>query len=807
MKALLLSLFCFIVILNTYGQVSGVLTGGDGKPVDFASVALISNTDSVVVRSVITDHKGAFSITEVPDGIYMLKITSVGYINWFSNPFTLNAAQHSYDAGTIVLKAASTQLGEVVIRSDKPVVQHADGGLAVNVQNSLMTKGSSVLQVLQRAPGVTIDPQSSNISLNGKSGVMVMLDGKLMRLSATQVAALLDGMPADDIEKIELLTTPPAKYDADGDAGLINIVRKKSRKAGTNGTVTASAGYGKGEKASADVRLNHNGGNLSLYGSYSYNHNRSYGLLLAQGTEDVGVIGGQTAFHYNGESKPVADYHGFNGGLDYRASTKTTLGGNVYYSIGTNLGNNNNFGNYIRPDSTLVYDSHITSTSNSYFLQPGIYLTEAFSQDQKLNVDLDYFAENNNSPTQVQSNFSDSLFAPRQRNLSNTAIKVGVAKMDYSGQVNKKLKLESGLKGTYTVTQSSSGIQNYDNGQWVAVGAGTSNDLGTREVIGAAYTTMDWQPDSLNNLSGGARYEYSHNSTDHSLNAQYAVDRRLGKLFPSVFYTRKLSATDQLQLSYTERISRPTFADLASYVSYNDPVSVFTGNPALKPTITHNLKLAYGMQDCQFSLLYSRDVDPILGIQVMTGPTKGLVYLLPENADWQNNLTLQAVVPIRPATWWDMNYTFTGGWHEYLISYFAAPLDKGYLSYSLNFTESFRPAKSYSIELSGYYNSPFYSGNSRSNGNAIVNLGFKKDLPNNGGSLQLSVNDIFRAANYYSRLGVLTTDAFNSNVTVHYQAESHSFPIVKLSYSRLFGSNAKKVSHDNNATREEQNRL
>jgi len=804
MKPLIFTLCIIFIAAIAHSQVSGKLTAADGSPVAYATVTLLKSNDSTQVRSATSDDKGIFNLIAVSSGSYTLKVSCVGYLDYTSQQTIPGSA---YDVGTIQLKGAKNQLGEVVIRSKKPLVQQEAGGLVVNVQNSILTKGSSVLQVLSRSPGVIVDQQTSAISLNGKSGVMVMLDGKLLRLSADQVAALLNGMTADDIDMIELLTTPPAKYDADGNAGLINIVTKKNKKPGTSGSVIASAGYGKGDKASADIDLTHNSGKVSLHASYSYYHDHSYALLLAQGTSNDPIIGGRNYFHYNGQGNTVSDYQGLGGGLDYHANAATTIGGGVYYSISSSQNSSHNFGNYALTDSNLVFDSQLVGTSHTYYLHPSLYLEQAISKDQKLNINLDYFGHRSNSPTQVQSNFSDSLFSPNARNVANSGIHVFVAQADYSNSFSKQLQLETGVKSTYTRSQSVAAIENLVNGQWVPVGAGTSNNLSTRELRAAGYAILSWKPDSLTSLSAGARYEYSSNTTDHSLNAQYYVDRKLAKLFPDIFLSRKLNATDELQLSYTERITRPSFSDLASYVSYNDPTSVFTGNPALKPTITHNLKLAYNRQDYLFSILYSRDTDPIEGVQGVPGPTKGLVYLMPENADWQNNLTAQATIPVKLTAWWEMNYNFIGGWHQYHISYFPGLLVKGYYSYSLNFTESFKLPRLYAIELSGYYNSSSYGSNSRSNGNAIVNLGFKKELNNNNGSFQLGISDVFSASNYRAHSGLLITDAFDSDVQISYRAESYFRPIIKLSYSRSFGSNSKKDTHKNDGTKEEQDRL
>jgi len=797
MKSLTILVCTWLISLASYGQVTGKLTDDKRNPVPFASVALILAADSTLVRSGLSNDSGAFHLLAAPRGHYMLKITCLGYANYLSPPFGVDTA---YDAGTIPLRAAGQQLNEVVIRSSRPLVEQTTGGLIVNPQTSIMTRGSTVLEVLSRSPGVILDHQTNAISLNGKSGVMVMLDGKLLRLSADQLATLLNGKRGEDIDRIELLTTPPAKYDADGNAGLINIVTKKNKQAGTSGSVSASAGYGKGAKAYAGAQLNFNQGKVNLHGEYSYSHGKSYALLLAQGSNDHTILGGPSKFHYNGESDPFYNYQGFSAGMDYRASTNTTIGGSIEYGITTEHTKSHNFGDYALPDTSLTYDSQLSGTNHIHYLHPNLYLEQTIGKTQKLSVNLDYFRNQTDNPTQVQSNSSNSVFAATQRNHAFANIQVSVLQADYTHTFSKKLQLETGLKGTGTHSQSTSAIENLLNGTWVPASAGTSNDLTTLELIGAAYAVLSWKPDSLTSLSAGMRYEYSSNTTGHSLNAQYNVDRKLGKLFPDIFLSRKLNTADQLQISYTERITRPSFADLASYVAYNDPTSVFTGNPALKPTVTHNFKLAYNHGDYLFSILYSYDTDPIKGIQGVPGLTPGLVYLMPENADWQNNLTGQFNVPVKIAAWWQMNYNLSGGWHRYRISYFPELLINSYFSYSLNFTESFPLPKKYAIELSGNYNSASYEGNVRNYGTAVLNLGIKK------GDFRLSVADLTRSGNYRGFSGALIIDAFATRVKIDYRPESYFRPIIKLSYSHSFGSGG-KTAVSKNGTKAEQDRL
>lgn len=817
MKYLITFLLLGLLSQHAFGQLNGKVVTIGGQPVVSATVTLLKVPDSTIVKSGLTDIKGAFRIRQAAAGHYMLKISNIGFQTWISPEFELTA-DGVVEFGSIVLTEANKQLGEVVIRAQKPFVQQEAGGMVVNVQSSIMTKGSSALQVLQRSPGVVIDPQNSNISLNGKAGVMVMMDGKLMRMSMTQVVAMLNGMSADNIEKIELLTTPPAKYDADGNAGLINIVTKKNKRAGTFGSVTASAGYGRYEKGSASININHNTTKTGLYGSYSFSHEKTYGDLFAQGTENVGAVGGQTAFIYNGIAKPVYNYHNLIAGINEKLNANTTIGASVNYTNSADNGHSHNHGQYaLRPDSVLLFNSMINSAGKGKNTIGSFYVEKAFGKNEKLNFNTDYIYYQNNSPTQVQSSFidnhgnqagaMDSLYAPQQRDQAITNIKLAVAKLDYSKQLSPKIKLEAGAKGTYTRSYSLSGIQNLVNGQWVS-SVTTSNNLTTKETIGAAYATINTQIDSATSLVFGARYEYSRNTAENTVSDANTFDRKLGKLFPSIFFTKKLNADAELQLSYTKRITRPSYYDLASYITYNDPVSVFTGNPALKPTITNNLKIGYSYQNYLFSLLFSRDDNQIEQSQISTGPSKQLVYLTPQNIAYQNNIILQANIPVKVNNWWDMTYTFTGGWKQYKVDYTPTPFQKAYFNYSVNFNESFKLPGSLSLELSGYYNAHFYEATSRNNGSRMVNAGIKKDLNNNKGSFQLSVADVFRIANYDSYIGSLTTDAFDSKVHINYQGESRSFPIVKLSYSRSFGTAGNKSQRkQNSASKDERDRI
>lgn len=802
MKPLIICVLYVLSAAGAFAQVSGRVFDATDKPVPFGTAALIRSADSTIVNSASVSDTGTFRLDVVQPGKYFMRITAVGYQTYRSAIFDVSERLRA-DLGRLVLKQTIRQLGEIVIRADKSPVQQTAEGVTVNVQNSILAQGSSILDVLQRSPGVILDQHNNAISLNGKTGVRVMMDGRPMRMQMDQLITLLGSMSADNIDKIELMNTPPAKYDAEGNAGIINIITKKNKKRGTNGSFALTGGYGVYEKASAGLNLNHSTGKINLYGAYSYWHSHDYGGLYATGTEDAAIVGGETTFSYTGISWPVSNYNDGTLGADIKPDTLTTIGASVNYWGGSTVNLPHNYGYYLFRDApTLTYNSLFSTFSHPGNAITNVYLDKNLAGKQSVRADLNYLYYATRSLSHSQSSFTDnqgnpagsadSLYSPTQRDFGNTHIKVLIGKLDYSKQLNKKMKLEAGAKVAYSRTNARSGIENFESGAWVPNIVGSANNFITYEAIDAVYLTFNVQSDSATSLVAGARYEYSHNYTDRSADINYRVSRKLGGLFPSVFFSKKLSANSSWQASYTKRISRPSYSDLASYISYNDPVSVFTGNPLLKPAITYNLKFGYNFHDYLFSLLFSRDDDAILGTQITTGPVKGVVYLRPENADWRNSIILQATIPVRINDWWNMNYTFTGGLRQYRISFTPQPLEKTFFAASFNFSENFKFKHGLSAELSGYYNSRSYEANWEFYGNTVMNLGLKKELGESKSSVKLSVTDIFRGARYRSDVGLLTTDAFKTNVHVRYDTESRLGTMVKLAYYYPFGSKGLK---------------
>ncbi|SDH07488.1 TonB-dependent receptor domain-containing protein [Chitinophaga filiformis] len=817
MKKLSFLLCCILLLKTASGQISGRFATAAGQPVPFANVILLNGTDTTLIKAVLTDEKGVYSIENTPSGKYILRFSSMGFQTWNSPLFELTAQQKKQDFGLQVVHEGAQQLGEVVVQAEKPLLQQQPEGMVVNVQSSLLTKGSTALAVLERSPGVVIDYRNNSIALNGKSGVTLMLNGKLMRVPLEQLVNLLNGMSADDIEKIELLSTPSSKYDADGSAGMINIVLKKNKQQGTNGTLSVTGGYGYREKAAASISLSHNTAKINSYGSYSYNLNRSYSYMDILSYQDMPVFGGRMEVRGADITRLRQNNHDITLGLDMKPNTKTTIGANVTYNISRAGTANHPTANYLLlPDSLLTFDGRIDRVNSWYNLVSSVYLEKEINPKSKINFDMDYLYFKNYNPSQIYSSLltrngeqvdnNDSLFSPFQRGFANTLIQMGVIKVDYSRQLNDKIKLEAGIKGTYTGSNTLSRIESLVDGHWVSR-TETINEMKMKEGIGAAYVSANIGITSSLSLTAGTRFEYARTIMEDTRTGKNTVDRKLATLFPNIFLTKKLNERSSLQLSYTKRIARPSYNDLASFMAYSDPTAIYAGNPLLKPTITNNIKLGYNYDGVSFSLLFSRDDHPIARYQLSQSTAANVLYISPQNLAYQNNITIQATIPWKATDWWDMSYSITGGLRQFRADYTLQPVTKNYFAYTFNFTESFKLPHDFSAELTGWYNTRFYNGTVKVGRMGTVSAGIKKELKNNAGSIQLSVADVFTTMNFSVHYGTIAEEAFQIKNDIKIYQESSYSPIFRLSYSRPFGTGTLKASRKEGGAKDERDRI
>lgn len=782
-------------------RITGKIITAEGKPVPFTNVIILNTADSSVVKGTVTNESGNYEIHSIIPGIYLLRYSAIGFQTYNTSAVELKLSDSIMNLGTHTLNIDGKYLKEVVVNSRNLMYKNEIDRVVVNVENSIFTKGGSALEILERSPGVIVDKQQGSISLNGKSGVMVMMDGRLMRLPLSQVIEMLKSMSADNIKKVELMATPPAKYDAEGSAGLINIVLKKSTSRGTKGSVSLSGGYGLREKERASLNLTHNTGAVGFYGIYSFSHEKSYNEGVAGGFQNAPTMGGPMNFKTRDIIYPVSKNHNAIAGFDATLK-KTIVGASINFRRGIGASDiKRQYDYYIYPDSIISMKAFTFQENRSSSIISSAYAERELRSGGRITFDVSYLYYKNESYSTIESSFldkngqpvnvNDTIFSFYKKGFGSSPIKSYVGKIDYTKRLDTKTNLEAGVKMSHTNSSSMSGTTGIVDGVPVLVPE-TSLDVLVRERISAAYATINRQIDSTMTLIIGARYEYYQNRMDNPVSGKTVIDRKMGNFFPNVFFNKKLNDNADLQFSFTKRVSRPSYNDLAPFITYNDPVSVVTGNSYLKPAITTNLKAGFNHRNYSLSLLATRDENLIVGYQVVTNESKNLLYISPQNVSYKNSLNLQADIPLQLTKWWSVNVGFGGGPRQIKLTYTAEPVKKTYFAGSLYGSQSFVLPKKFTFEISGWLNSNYYSGSIKVKSVGSLSLGVQKEFNKNFGTLTFSVYDLLRSQINTHAYGTFAREAFSLDSKVTFFDESRRRQIFRLTYYKSFGNSAIK---------------
>jgi hypothetical protein len=439
-------------------RVGGLVLDEEKKPLDFATISLLNASDSALLRTAVSGLDGKYFFENLSAGSYRIQISMVGFMKTRSKDFSINESNHTVDLGVTIVPRDSKMLGEVRVLAVKPFIERKIDRLVMNVEGSSVATGSTALEVLQKAPGVTLD-QNDNIAMQGKQGVLVMLDGKQTYMSNADVANLLRNMPSTQIETIELITNPSAKYDAAGNSGIINIKTKKSSSVGTNGTLTAGAGMGDHYRGNGGLSLNHRNERLNIFGNYNYStREQGQNMIIDR------IVASQPDKTYFGQTGGFIrdnDNNNFKAGLDIFLNKKNTLGFlvNGYLNSGSEIYNNTTLigRSFSQTDSSVIAVNDGKSRYRNMAYNAN-YKTTLDSSGKELSVDLDYSNYHGNERTLYDNRFynaSGVIKAPSfiQNNTPST-INIKAVKLDYSMPFSKTVKMEAGLKSSWVKTDN-----------------------------------------------------------------------------------------------------------------------------------------------------------------------------------------------------------------------------------------------------------------------------------------------------------------------------------------------------------------
>ncbi|HZY82592.1 MAG TPA: outer membrane beta-barrel protein, partial [Cyclobacteriaceae bacterium] len=521
-------------------SIKGTVTGLPG-----ATVLLLRTYDSTLVKGTVADNEGKFLFEKVEPGTYDISVSMIGY----STHRQKATVDGNISLPDIVLVEATETLDEIVVRGDKPLFEQMPDRLVVNVQSSVVSSGNSVLEVLQKSPGVTISPQSSTISINGKNGVRVMINGKASQLPADVVVQMLDGMSASNVDRIEIIATPSSRYDAEGNAGVIHIITKENLEHGTNGIVGLTAGYKWAETLGANFGVSRRTEKFALYSDYSFLRTHNLHKMDLERHTNAGM---SVVNHSHREN--WTDQHNLNIGAEWQVSKNFSVDVLLTgYSRRWRLNAVTDDVSENSPDSTVTTRMNINERN---FWQGGtasVGLQATPGANSELSVYLDYLYYRNDNPS-FYNNLTDRVRTSMIDLDKTTPIGTMVVKTDYRLKVSPSFTIESGIKGVKSALTNDVLVRTSQNDEWMIDPVFTSYS-NLEEVIGAGYvattwTVPDWQ------LNAGIRYEYTHTSIG-TPQQEGLVDRRYGYFFPNLIVKRNLTGDKDLQVSYSKRITRP----------------------------------------------------------------------------------------------------------------------------------------------------------------------------------------------------------------------------------------------------------
>ncbi|TKC12519.1 TonB-dependent receptor [Pedobacter polaris] len=784
------------------GTISGIILDDQSKPIDYVTVGLFKASDSSLVKTALTAPDGKFEFININTGNYYVKANMMGYGIYKGKAFTLAENNLTLALGEIRLKSEGKTLNTVSINATKPLIERKTDKMVMNVENSSIAIGSSALEVLQKAPGVTVD-QNDNISMQGKQGVMIMIDGKQTYMSNADVANLLRNMQSSQLETIELITNPSSKYPASGNSGIINIKTKKNKNGGTNGSINATAGYGKNFRGNAGLNLNHRTNKVNIFGNYNYGQNGRDNYIginrIANGTQD-------TYFTQTGDMYRKMKNNNYKVGVDFFIDKKNTVGLliNGYSNNGhENTINNTKIGpNFTQVDSLVLANSYQTNKYDNMAYNFN-YKTILDTAGSELSVDLDYSNYKGNDGADYENRYlyaNGNLIRPVEfiRNATPSKIDIKAFKVDYNVSLSKSIKLEAGLKSSWVKTDNDLRAEEFKANVWQN-DVRRSNQFVYDENVNAAYTNINKQFKNTS-LQFGLRVEQT-NSKGNLITSNNVVERSYWDFFPTFFIQQTLSKNNQVGFSYSRRIDRPSYDALNPFVYYLDQYTYSKGNPFLNPQYTNSFEVTYTLlQKYNLSINYSRTNDAITDV-LLPDPAQKALYQtnanLAKNVSYSANLN----VPTKIAKWWDMNNNL----NVFHLS-FESPnlagqaLKTGRTSFQFKSQQSFVIMDGLTAELSGNYESPLEYGTLKIGSRHFIDMGISKSLLNKKASLKLALSDVFNTndSNIESAYPGLKYDLYQKNET----------QVGRISFTYRFGKNEiKPARRRSTGTESEQGRM
>ena len=800
----IVSMFFFATVTMAQ-QVTGLVKNSDGKLMEKSSVSLLNAKDSSTAKLGVTSKDGKFTISTTKPGKYLVSASHVGYLPVYSATFELSGSG-DINLPELFLNKPTGDLQNVTVVAKKPLIEVKADKTILNVEGTINSTGNDALELLRKSPGVTLD-KDDNISMSGKNGVAIYIDGKPSPLSGADLTAYLKSLQSSQIESIELITNPSAKYDAAGNAGIINIKLKKNKAFGTNGSVNAGYNIGIFAKYNSGISFNSRNKNVNVFGNYNYNRGTNRMIFnLYRSLMDT-VFEGKNIMTSKNNS------HGFKAGLDYTLNKVSTMGFLINGNINdTKMQMDGTTDIIYKPtgvtDRILKGDNASVADRDNVNFNINYRYADTAGREWTIDADYGLFKINTD---QYQPNI---YYDPANTNelgrtiynfISPTDIDIYTLKTDYE-QNFKGGKLGVGLKSSIVSTENNFGRYNVI-GSSKQIDLSRSNQFDYSENINAAYVNYNKSYKGFM-IQAGVRVENTNRTgdsyalkNDGTVNTATKVTdkRQYTDLFPSASVTFNKNPMKQWSFSYSRRIDRPAYQNLNPFEFKLNDYSYMKGNIDLRPQYTNSIGLTHIYKyKLSFKLNYSHVKDIFTQLVDTTEGTKS--FMTQKNLATQDVVSLNVSYPfIYKNYMWITNLNssyskyeadFGGGNRKVNLDVFSYSV---FMQHSLKFGKK----KGWSGEVSGVYSAPsIWQGTFKSNSIWFIDAGLQKTIFKGKGTVKAAVSDIFKTLNWKG-----TSNFAGQVTTASGNFESRQF---KINLSYRFGSNQVKAAKQRKDAAEEE---
>lgn len=791
----LLMLSFFIIAFHTLqaqkpakGSILGIITDKETKePVEFATVILQSETDSSQISGTTTDAKGKFRFEKIEDGKYKISYSFIGFEKQRTQLITVNEKNRIINVGMLGLSVSNQELKDIEVIGERSTYTNTIDRKVFNVGKDLIGKTGSASDLMQNVPSISVDIDG-NISLRGSENVMVLINGKPSALMGTNRAAVLQQMPASTIERIEVITNPSAKFKPDGTSGIINIVIKKNKNPGVNGTIQANAGNE--QRYNGNVIANYNSGKVNVYGSYSLRQDDRirYTQDARKRTDLLTNEVSYTEMNSSEHSRPISKI--INGGIDYAINNRNEIGLSVNYD------NRDQVKNGLTTTQTKGQNQQLTKDLDRIRYDPeyensleyALKFKHSFNKEGH-ELAIDYTSSGQKE--QEDNHYTNPSRLPVvPPTYDNTLIKQNENEsqlsVEYANPLSETSKLESGyiLETQKRDMDFYGETLNPQSNLWQK-DLSKSNRFIYNESIHVLYSTFEKELGDFGIL-GGLRAEQAlvkseQVTTDSLINNSYF------RLYPSLHLSYNKDDSHEFQLNYSHRIRRPEGDEMNPFPEYQDPYNLRIGNPRLKPEEIHSIEMGYQYKNKSTtvtSTLYYRYT-----YNGLTSITKYLndsvLMTTAANLSKSNSAGFELIVATTLAKIINLNFSSNTFLNTIDASSLGYSSSKSNLSYTLNLNSSINLSKSTMMQLNSNYTSEKLTPQGKRLPTFVMNLGFRQELLKKKASVVLTVSDLFNS---------LTNNTLIDTPELYQKViRKRSARMVYVGFSYTFGKQLKKA--------------